>query len=62
MSYIVWSRRDRYLLMVCWSAVRFSLSQADIRDAVDIYLYLKSCGQGLNWTYIDQRLAECDLP
>ena len=27
---------DRYLLMVCWSAVRFSLSQADIRDAVDI--------------------------
>ena len=52
---------DRYLLMVCWSAVRFSLSQADIRDAVDIYLYLQSCGQDLNWTYIDQRLAECDV-
>ena len=55
------SPEEQYLLMMGCSAVRFSLGQADIRDAADLYLYLKAYGETLNWTYIDQRLCECDM-
>lgn len=52
---------DQYVLLVSWICDKFIFSRPGIRDASDLYVFLRTWKKRLNWTYIDLKLAELEI-
>lgn len=52
---------DQYVLLVSWICDKFIFSRTGIRDAADVYVFLKNWKKRLNWTYIELKFSELEL-
>lgn len=52
---------DQYVLLVSWICDKFVFSRPGIRDAADVYVFLRNWKKRLNWTYIDLKLTELEI-
>lgn len=55
------SLEDFYILMICNICDRYARETIDIRDLMDIYLFLHMHDKEMNWTYIDTYLTSLDI-
>lgn len=55
------SWEDFYLYMICDMANAFSLKKLDIRDIMDLWMFMKKFPDGLNWVYINMELKNMEL-
>lgn len=50
------NREDFYLHLITHAAKHFFSCGVGIRSVLDVYLYLREYGSGLDWAYIDSRI------
>lgn len=55
------NREDFYIYMIAHMAKHFYTMGCGVRNLVDIYVYLKSNGEKMDWKYVDEELTKLGI-